>query len=256
MGPRPWNIGCSCRRSGPASGFPAKILSCWLCLIPFLISLPAQKSSLEQGSYRIEIVLEQLLEENWTAIDPGLVLPSGAFIRFRVRANFDGFLYAVNLGTNGSYSLLFPREESGLHNRVEADREYLIPALEGGFRIVGPPGYEIVYWLISPVELRSESDTASVPSPLPTPPAVKKPLGRLIPRCDDKMFRARGECIDVSAGPQTIQNKEQLPENLTAVQATATTRELEFSRRKETAVVSSTPAAAVPVLFEFRIAHR
>jgi len=226
-----------------------------LCFLGVASYTGAQKSSLEQGAFRIEIILEQFFEGKWTAVDPGLVLPGNAFVRFRLHTNFNGFLYAVNLGTNGNYTLLFPREETGTQNRIEADREYILPATEGGFRITGPPGYEIVYWLISPVALQSGSEAIQFPLQAPPLPSARKPAGKLIPRCNDKMFRARGECIDSSAGPQEVANAEDLPENLAGMKG-AVGRGLEFSRREETAVVSSQRSSTAPVLFEFHLAHR
>ena len=39
----------------------------------------------------------------------------------------------------------------------------------------------------------------------------------MTPRCDDAMFRARGECIDTSAGPKNVTSRELLPDNLAQV---------------------------------------
>jgi hypothetical protein len=59
----------------------------------------------------------------------------------------------MNHGTSGNYSLLFPRDETGRENRIESGKEYRIPATEAWFRIDGPPGHDIVYWLVSPLPL-------------------------------------------------------------------------------------------------------
>ena len=118
-------------------------------------------------------------------------------MRFRFRANFDGYLYVMNYGTSGSYSLLFPREETGRENNVKSGKEYLVPATQAWFRIDGPPGHDIVYWLVSPVALASKPPGYV---PLPPPPKRTPPPKTLLPRCDDSIFRARGLCIDPRAG--------------------------------------------------------
>ena len=59
----------------------------------------------------------------------------------------------MNHGTAGSYELLFPRSDTGGDNRVEAAKEYVVPASQGWFKVSGPAGQDVIYWLVSPVEL-------------------------------------------------------------------------------------------------------
>ncbi len=192
----------------------------------------------------MEITLERLERAEWRAIDPGLVLEPGDRVRFRFRANFDGYLYVTNQGTTGAHTMLFPREETGRDNNVKAGRDYLVPATQAWFRVAGPPGYDIVYWLVSPLPL------GAVP-----PPPKKTAPPRLIPRCDDAIFRARGDCIDSAAGPRSVTGKETLPENLAGVPGAAS-RELVIMRQQKQSTVSSPVALDGPVLYEFRLAHR
>ena len=217
----------------------------------------AQTQTFARNSQHLEIVLELKKDGDWHPIDPGRILDQGDLLRFRVRSDFDGYLYVMNLGTSGQYSLLFPREDTGRMNRMETSKECLVPALDGSFQITGPSGYEIVYWLVSPVELNE--DTARSKStyvPLPPPPAkTAKPPVTLIPRCDDTLFRARGECIDSSAGPRSITDPKELPENLSTLPE-ATSRELAFIKKDNSTLVSSSESMKGPVIFEFRIAHR
>jgi hypothetical protein len=229
-----------------------------LCLLVACLtsSLHGQSQTISQGSRRIEIMLEQHAEGHWIAVEPALVFPAGNHLRFRIKTNFAGFLYVVNLSTEQKYSLLFPTEETGTENRIEADKEYLIPATQGGFRITGPPGHEIVYWLISPVELQQPEQFARLNyQPLPPPPEKGKLSANLIPRCDDQMFRARGECIDVTAGPQKVEDTSQLPGNLSGIQ-NLNARGLEFSRQQNQAVISTPDSGSAPIIFEFHLAHR
>ena len=98
--------------------------------------------------HRMEIMLDRLDGASWRAIDPGLVLERSDRVRFRFRTNFDGYLYVLNQSTSGKYEQLFPRQETGQDNRVEAGKEYQVPATSSVFRIAGPAGHEIVYWLV------------------------------------------------------------------------------------------------------------
>ena len=99
--------------------------------------LLAQTQSLSQGTNRIEIQLERKDADTWRAVDPGLVFLQQDLVRFKVKINFSGYLYVLNQGTSGEYTLLFPRAETGQENRVEPNRDYIVPALrELGFKFV------------------------------------------------------------------------------------------------------------------------
>jgi hypothetical protein len=223
----------------------------WLVVAAALPALP-QAKSLARGPHRIELTLERREGSAWRAIDPGLVLETGDRVRFRFRANFDGYLYVMNQGTSGAYSLLFPREETGQQNNIRSGKEHQVPATEAWFRIAGPPGYDLVYWLVSPAPLGAQ---APAYRPLPPPPKTPPPPQNLLPRCDDAIFRARGLCVDSSAGPRNITGQQALPENLAGVKGAAP-RELIIMRRENSAVLSSPTPLTGPVIYEFRLAHK
>ncbi len=219
----------------------------------FLAALAAAPARSGDGAaQRLEITLERLEGSNWRAVAPGLVLDSGDRIRFRFRASFSGYLYVMNQGTSGSYTLLFPREETGRENNIRAGTEYFIPATETYFRVAGPPGHDIVYWMVTPAAL-GDSRPAYVPPPPPSKPA--RAPSTLVPRCDDTIFRARGECIDASAGPRQLGAEEKLPENLAAVPGVRP-RDLVILRRQNQSVLSPAAGSDGPVVYEFRLAHR
>lgn len=229
-------------------------LACILALCAAVVPLAAQ-SSTQQGPYRMEIVLERRDAGAWHAVDPGLVLEQNDRVRFRFHTNFDGYLYVMNQSTSGTYSMLFPSEETGRENQIHAGKEYMVPATRTLFRIAGPAGHEIVYWMVTPAALHTE-DQQSKYVPLPPPPPKEKQLpGNLTPRCDDAMFRARGECIDTSAGPKNVTSRELLPENLAQVPA-GWSGSLMFLRKQNTAVVSSPVPLKGPVIYEFHLAHK
>jgi hypothetical protein len=190
--------------------------------------LPQSRVS-TQGPHRMEIMLERREANAWRLVDPGLVLATNDQVRFRFKTNFRGFLYVTNQSTSGSSTLLFPRADTGALNRVEAGKEYLVPATHGAFRVTGPEGYDIVSWLVSPVELTRPESSPELP-----PPSDMKP------RCDDAIFQARGECIDTGGG----------------VKSPDESKGLIVVREKKSSVVSSSAPLKGPVVYEFHLAHR
>ena len=211
----------------------------------------AQSGSQPDGPHRMEILLERMNGPQWIKVDPRLVFAQNDRVRFRFRANFSGYLYVMDRTTSGKYEQLFPRDETGQDNRIAAGKDYLIPATDTVFRIAGPPGQEIIYWLVSPVEL-GEGGHKYKPLP-PPPPADQRLPQNMTPRCDDSIFRARGECVDSTAGPQRIAQGEKLPQNLAGK---GQSRDLTFMRNENTSVVASETPLTGPVIYEFRLAHK
>lgn len=211
-------------------------------------NLAAQAQQLEKGPYRLEIALERLEEGAWNPVDPGLVFEPGERVRFRVKPSFGGFLYVMNQGTSGDYTTLFPRDDTGRENRIEPGNEYLIPSTDGAFRISGPAGHDVVYWMATPIAVAEPTRYR----PLPPPPDSGPPPKNLLPRCDDTILRARGDCIDTSAGPQQA---EALPQNFEGARSLEK-RQLIFVQKEGSSVVSAPRTLEGPVVFEFRLAHR
>jgi hypothetical protein len=222
-----------------------------LACLPVLALLPpasSQTRDMAQGPHRMELMLERLDGAAWKTIDPALVLAQGDRVRFRFRTNFDGYLYVSNQSTSGKYEQLFPRVETGQDNHILAGKDYQVPATSEVFRIAGPPGHEITYWLVSPVRL---NDAPARPT---LPPAGQTTPLTLLPRCDQGVLKARGDCIDSSAGPKLIPRDVDLSKDLSA--ANAASRDLLFMRQKDTAVISSPEPLTGPIIYEFQLAHR
>jgi hypothetical protein len=211
--------------------------------------LTGQDRAAVPSPQRMEVRLERLESGSWKGVDPGFVFGQGDYVRFLFRANFAGHLYVMDLGTSGRYSLLFPREETGSDNHVEAGREYLIPATGSRFRVAGPAGHDVIYWLMSPLPLPGAADGVSAL------PKEKQPPKTLLPRCDESIFRARGLCIDSSAGLRAVPQSGELPENLRSVPL-GQSRELIIMRRDDSSVVSSAVPLNGPVIYEFLLAHK
>lgn len=219
------------------------------CALIALASAWPQSRTMNQGPHRMEISLERMDGGNWRTVDPALVLQQGDRVRFRFRTNFDGYLYVTNQSTSGKYEQLFPRDETGQDNRIAAGKEYQVPSTSAAFRIAGPAGHEVVYWLVTPARL---NDTAPR---METPHTTHQTPLTLIPRCDDSVLRARGDCIDNSAGPKLVPRGEAVPQNL-ADAAEHGQRDLLFMREQDKAVISSPAPLNGPVIYEFHLAHR
>jgi hypothetical protein len=210
--------------------------------------LPAQAST---GVSVISIVLEQKTgtfdHPVVQTVDPAHVFATGDTVRFRLKPTIDGYLYVMDLNTSGKYEVLFPHAETGNDNRIEHGREYPI----GWFEVAGPAGYEKLYFLVSPVALsvsQVQNHATNLP-PQGTAPATMKP------RCNDEVFKARGECIDAGAGPKAIAPSETLPRDLTELAGTAS-RDLKFTSDSSGITVSSGNPLAGPVVYEFLLAHK
>ena len=152
------------------------------------LSLNAQ----EAAKFRLTVERQDASSE-WREVNAALVFHSGDRLRFRVTPDSAGFLYVMNHGTSGKYELLFPRSRGAAENRIAAAKEYVVPSSPGWFKVAGPPGQDVMYWLLSPVDLRSDY------KPVPPAPAKDAPAG-MRPRCDDSILKARGECVDATAG--------------------------------------------------------
>ncbi len=154
----------------------------------------------------MRIVLEQQTGSTFRVVSPQHVFKTGDMVRFRVLSSSDGFLYVSDRAASGKYSELFPVKGADSDNRLEHGREYRIPAASRSwFRIEKPAGYETVFFTFtySPLPRRSEA-APTFPATAPKEPLPQTRPAELIPRCDDALFRARGECLDVNAGPSAV----------------------------------------------------
>jgi hypothetical protein len=227
-----------------------------LAIVALAAAAFGQSRTMTEGHHRMEIMLERFDGGAWHTIDPGLVLAQGDRVRFKYRTNFDGYLYVMNQSTSGKYEQLFPRDETGQDNRLLSGREYQVPATDTVFRIAGPAGHEVVYWLVTPAKLTGGAPRYQ-PPPSEKAPSEKKPASpTLIPRCDDGILKARGDCVDSSAGPKLVPRDAEVPQNLAQAAGPDGQRDLLFMRQKNTAVISSPAPLTGPVIYEFRLAHR
>ena len=213
-----------------------------LCTVAVLSSSALARSP---EPHKIKLALERLQNGAWSAVEPGLVLNHGDRVRFKVQTNFPGYLYVVNYGTSGNYSVLLPSKEAGGENKLVAGQSRQVPSGDFIFRISGPAGQDIVYWIVSPVVLPGYGA-----NPLPEKP--KRPAV-LLPRCDDTLLRARGECIDSSAGTRDLDGDIQVPG---APDSLEKPPDLTFLREDKDTIVATSGSSQGPMVYEFRIAHK
>jgi hypothetical protein len=213
----------------------------------------AEQTTLAQGPYRLEIVVEKQNDSGWQIVTPDHVFEREDQVRFRIQANFPGYLYVTNRGTSGSYKRLFPAVEGNEDNQVRTGQEATVPPADGSFGFEGPPGHEVLYWMVVPVELERSSGAGQIYEPLPPPPDRPATPSNLLPRCDETVLRARGECVDRSAGLKGLADQRSLA---AATPQSDTQSPLLFLKKKNSSVIAAPPANTVPVIFEFRLAHR
>jgi len=202
----------------------------------------------------ISIVVEKKNGDQVQTVDPTHIFNGGDTVRFRLRPSVDGFLYVMDLNTSGKYEVLFPRPETGNDNRIARGHDYIMPATSNGwFEIGGPAGRETIYFVLSPIELTigqmQNRATANMPPQGIAPSSMH-------PRCDDSIFKARGECVDAGAGPKTVGPDETLPREITqAASGNAASRDLKFTTDGASATVTSESPLAGPVVYEFLLSH-
>lgn len=220
--------------------------SLWLVVITGagVLSCGAQQSGQD---LQMRIVLEQQAGSAFRVVSPQHVFRTGDMVRFRVRSSSDGFLYVSNRAASGKYSELFPAK--GADSRLEHGKDYRIPtAAHAWFRIEKPAGYETIFFTFtsSPLLQRNEAaPTTTYGKPLPQAAPAE-----LIPRCDDALFRARGECLDVNAGPSAV------PAGAAPNSDSLTPRDVSIVQDQNSSVVTPSTSGDSPIIYEFRIAHR
>ena len=193
----------------------------------------------------VDITLERKRDGKIEAMAAGHVFAPGDIIRLRVVSHYDGYLYVMDQGTSGKFTTVFPAMQTGSDNRVRMLKQYLVPAVEDGwFEVNGPAGFDVLYFLLSPIPLAT---------PVLSSFAAPGPASSLKPRCNDDIFRARGECTDDSAGPAALPSGQSLPAPLAPL-AGGASRDITFTN-KANGTVGVQGEGTAPMLYTFRLAH-
>jgi len=128
-----------------------------------------------------------------------------------------------------------------------------VPATgDGWFEVSGPSGFDVIYILVSATPMALP---AAAPQPASQTPATAAPLPHgLIPRCDDTIFKARGDCVDSSAGVAPLSPKAPLPRELSPLAKTAA-RDIILTDDGDGTAVKPGLSAKLPLIYTFRLAH-
>lgn len=222
----------------------------------FATSVPALLAQTQaELKQRMDLVLEKKEGASVRVVEPNYVFLTGDKLRFRLRSDVNGFLYVLDRGSSGQWRQLFPRDELTQSRRVSAGHDYLIPASGSGwFEVSGPSGYDSVYFLISPIDLgKTLPEGSQSASDSETNDAAA--LAAATPRCDDELFRSRGECLDSNAGLKPLAKGEALPGKFSDLPV-ENSRDLIVVDGAKGSTVSSTEPFEAPTIYRFRIAHK
>lgn len=160
----------------------------------------------------------------------------------------DGFVYVVDQQSSGDYTVLLPSAATTAGNNVRSHSEFYVPSPDDGwFQVGGEPGFDTIYFLLSPVKL--DVATAQARSK-----EKEKLPDSMLPRCNDAIFQARGECIDSSAGPAVLPRGAALPPQISTAASNAS-RDLVLVN-DDNGDVKVTKTSNGPAVYVFRIAHK
>ncbi|MGB6686929.1 MAG: DUF4384 domain-containing protein [Terracidiphilus sp.] len=203
----------------------------------------------------ISIHLEQKQESVIRTVPQNTVFRNGNILRFRLTSRIAGYLYVVDKGTTGETATLFPISSATEgNNRIEPGQNMVVPANgDGWFEVSGPSGFDTIYLLVSasPIAIPPASPNGSITEP---PQATSPPPPDLLPRCDDQIFKARGECIDASAGVAPLAPDAPVPRELIPLARTAA-RDIILTDDGDGVTVKAAPTAKLPLIYTFRLAH-
>lgn len=219
----------------------------WLLGILALVHgfVAGSQDSKSVGNLAIDVALQRKLGDDWRWVDPETVFHKGEEIRFRFHSSRGGYLYVLNRSSSGESTWLFPRSQEGQSSRVEPGPDYLIPTAKASFVVEGNPGFDVTYWILSPIAI--DLGEASQPAQGSQPNTLE-------PRCRTETLKARGLCVDNRAGPGPIRESANAP--LSVLRSGALmSRDLKFHSEDGATHISSADTQKRTVVYEFRIAH-
>ena len=222
-----------------------------ILFLPYVVfgQKPVKAQQPPRAKGLLEITLEQKIGEQTKAVAAEHVFEQGDVVRFKLHSDYNGYLYVMNQSTSGEFSTLFPGADTGSDNRIAAKGDYVVPA-DGWFKISGPAGFEVLYFLLSPTAL---AQPAVAGRPGGAGFVMPGPASSLKPRCNDEAFKARGECMDTSAGPTAVPPGAALPPEISPIAGSAS-RDITFTQNNDSTTVGAN-AGKAPVIYTFRLAH-
>jgi eukaryotic-like serine/threonine-protein kinase len=96
-------------------------------------------------------VLQRRPNGSWTSVDPATTeFRSGDQVRLAFESNVEGYLYVVQQGSSGHWTVLFPSPDlNGGRNQVRAFQEFVFPEPEDPFEFDTTPGRERIFVFLS-----------------------------------------------------------------------------------------------------------
>jgi hypothetical protein len=150
----------------------------------------------------LTVTVERASGEQWRPVDAATVFKAGEEVRFRIRPGFAGYIYVLNETAAGERMWIFPPASAPRSNSVVADRDYVFPDGDGALQIPDRAGYDFVYVILTSVRL---------PAMPPVPPRIERPVkNTLLPRCKEGPLRARGVCLDETAGARPVDDPKRV----------------------------------------------
>ena len=175
------------------------------------------------------------------------VFDPGDVMHFKLQSDFDGYVYVLDQGSSGKFTTVYPSSDAGRDNRVRQGQTFSIPSLdESWFEVNGPAGFDVLYFLLSPNAIATPPASAFV---------APVPVNTLKPRCNDEIFKSRGECTDVRAGAAALPKDAPLPAPLQPIAGMAS-RDITVVKKPNGVSVGSSGNQTAPVIYTFRMAHR
>lgn len=205
----------------------------------------------------ISIRLEQRRGNETKVVLQNTVFHTGDVLRFRITSKTTGYLTVIDVGTTGETSTLFPGTTDRQNDDLRPGEVRSVPAEgDGWFEVSGPAGYDVLYFLVTAAPLMlppGRPSDGNGPSSSPAP--AEKPVPKLLtPRCDDEIFRSRGDCIDKTAGVTPLGADAPVPSQLKPYSQMAS-RDIIVSEDEDGSSVRPPPSAKFPLIYSFRLAH-
>lgn len=175
-------------------------------------------------------------------MDPRTVFAAGDRIRFRFSANPGGWLYVHYAGSGGQSDWLVPDETSQPGRLVVADQSVTVPADSSTkFTVTGPPGFDTIYWILSPKPLPADALLPAARRPATAPNTMR-------PRCRVPS----APCLDDRAGPAPLAAAGLPVRRSSGLRA----RELKIEKDAAGSRIEPADRAVGAIVYEFRLAHR
>jgi len=241
-------------------GLLARSAAGWTVAVALLLTAAGAAGTLQGQSANpagmISIRLEQKVGGLTKPVPQNTVFRNGNVLRFQITSHVSGYLYVVDKGTTGETNTLFPGANAiPGDNRIEDGKTYAVPANgDGWFEVSGPAGFDILYFLVSATPIALPSAPAEGKNSGATEKTEPLPPG-MLPRCDDAIFKARGDCIDASAGVAPLGAGASVPRELVPLAKTAS-RDIILTDDGDDTGVKPAAASKLPLIYTFRLAHR